>query len=122
MQSKFKRCLSLGLVLGVLLCLFSAKRASGQMDQGTVTGVIQDSSGAVIPDAQITLTNNDNGLALNTKSDKSGIYVFSPVKIGNYTVTASAPGFKTTSQEHVVLNVGPVSYTHLDVYKRQHLH
>jgi hypothetical protein len=87
-----------------------------QMDQGTVTGVIEDPVGAVIPNAQITLTNNDNGLALNTKSDKSGIYVFSPVKIGNYTVTASAPGFKTTSQQHVLLNVGqrlnvPVSLT-----------
>lgn len=116
MQSRFKRWLSLGMVLGVLLCLFSVQQASGQVDQGTITGVIQDSSGAVIPEAQITLTNNDNGLALNTRSDKSGIYVFSPVKIGNYTVTASAPGFKTTSQEHVTLNVGqrlnvPISLT-----------
>src|ERR1039458_4384031 len=106
MQSRFERCLSLGMGLGILLSLLSARQASSQVDQGTVTGVIQDSSGAVIPDAQIILTNNDNGFALNAKSDKSGIYVFSPVKIGNYTVTASASGFKATSQENVVLNVG----------------
>jgi hypothetical protein len=98
--------LIVGLVLGTLLCLLSDEQASGQVDQGTVTGVIQDTSGAVIPGAQVTLTNNDTGFVLNAKSDKSGVYVFPPVKIGAYTVTASAPGFETTSQEHVVLSVG----------------
>jgi hypothetical protein len=69
-------------------------------------GVVQDSTGAVIPNAQITLTNVDTGFVQKTVSDGSGIYVFPPVKIGNYNVTAGAPGFETTTQEHVHLNVG----------------
>jgi hypothetical protein len=93
-------------LLVILLCLFSWKQGSGQTDQGTITGVVQDSTGAVIPNAQITLTNVDTGFVQKTVSDGSGIYVFPPVKIGNYNVTAGAPGFETTTQEHVHLNVG----------------
>ncbi|MGC1784755.1 MAG: carboxypeptidase regulatory-like domain-containing protein [Acidobacteriaceae bacterium] len=105
MQYRLGKCLIIGMVLGVLLCLFSGEQASAQMDQGTITGVIRDSAGAVIPGSQVTLTNNDTGLTLKATSDGSGIYTFSPVKIGNYTVTAGATGFKTTSQEHVHLDV-----------------
>ena len=57
------------MVLGVLLCLFSGEQASVQMDQGTVTGVIRNSAGAVIPGSQITLTNNETGLTLKATSD-----------------------------------------------------
>src|ERR1700744_2985394 len=93
--------LSVGLFM--LLC---ARPATGQLDQGTITGVIQDPTGAAIPNADVTLTDNDTGLVLKAKSDGSGIYSFSPIKIGNYTVTASDPGFKTTSQPHVHLDAG----------------
>lgn len=77
----------------------------GQADQGTITGVVQDPSGAVIPSANVTLTNVDLGQVLKTKTDGSGIYVFSPVKIGNYKVTVSAPGFETTTQTNLHLNL-----------------
>jgi hypothetical protein len=93
--------MSLGLLM--LLC---ARHGTCQLDQGTITGVIQDPTGAAIPNAEVTLSDNDTGLALKTKADASGIYSFSPVKIGNYTVTASNPGFKTTSQPHVHLDAG----------------
>src|SRR5581483_160782 len=68
-----------------------------QIDQGTITGTVTDPSGAVVPNAQVTLTENDTGLVLKSVANKGGFYVFSPVKIGNYTVTASAPGFSTAS-------------------------
>ena len=57
-----------------------------QIDQGTITGTVSDSSGSVVPNAQITLTENDTGLVLKSTTNKEGVYVFSPVKIGNYTV------------------------------------
>ncbi|MGH9586916.1 MAG: TonB-dependent receptor domain-containing protein [Acidobacteriaceae bacterium] len=76
------------------------------MDQGTITGVVQDNSGAVIPNAQVTLTNTDTGLVLQRRTNGSGVYVFSPVKIGNYKVSASAPEFQTTSQENLHLDLG----------------
>jgi outer membrane receptor protein involved in Fe transport len=76
-----------------------------QIDQGTITGTVSDSSGSVVPNAQITLTENDTGLVLKSTTNKEGVYVFSPVKIGNYTVTASGPGFSTVSLPGIVLNV-----------------
>jgi hypothetical protein len=88
------------------LCGCTALKAHAQLDQGTVTGVVQDPTGAVISGAHVTLTSTDTGLELNTTSDGSGIYIFSPIKVGNYTITGGAPGFKQTSQQHVHRDVG----------------
>jgi hypothetical protein len=76
-----------------------------QTDQGTITGVIQDPSGAVIGNAEVTLTNTDLGQILRSRSDAAGVYVFSPVKIGNYKLTVSAPGFETTTQANLHLSL-----------------
>jgi outer membrane receptor protein involved in Fe transport len=98
-------------ILSVLLttagsCLiFQAVPCMAQIDQGTITGTVTDSSGAVVPSANITLTNTDTGLVLKSTANKAGVYVFSPIKIGNYTVAASAPGFSTASLPGLVLNV-----------------
>jgi len=64
--------------------------ASGQADQGTITGTVQDASGAAIGNAGVTLTNDDTGLVLKRHSNGSGVFFFSPIKIGNYRVTASS--------------------------------
>ncbi|HEY6447059.1 MAG TPA: carboxypeptidase regulatory-like domain-containing protein [Acidobacteriaceae bacterium] len=79
--------------------------AWAQVDQGTITGVVSDPTGAVVPKAAITLTDIDTGLVLNSHADSNGIYTFSPIKIGNYRVSATAQGFQTTTQENVHLDV-----------------
>jgi Carboxypeptidase regulatory-like domain len=106
MRYGWNKCVPMSLLLVALACLYPWRQVVGQLDQGTITGVVQDTSGAVIPDAQVTLTSDDTGLALKTQSDRSGIYIFSPIKIGGYTVSGSAPGFKTTTREHLHLDVG----------------
>ena len=92
------------IALGLLL-LVPARFALAQLDQGTITGVVQDESGAVIGGASVTLTNVDEGLVLKAKTDGAGIYVFSPIKIGDYRVSASAPGFQTTTQTNLHLSL-----------------
>jgi hypothetical protein len=87
------------------LLLAPARLVFAQLDQGTITGVIQDQSGAVVGSASVTLTNVDTGLVLKTKADGSGIYVFSPVKIGNYQISASSSGFQTTTQTNLHLSL-----------------
>lgn len=82
------------------LCLLTGV-AAAQVDQGTITGIVQDSSGAVIPHARITVTNVDTGFSLQTTSNGSGVYVVSPLKIGNYKVSASAPGFEGITRENL---------------------
>jgi hypothetical protein len=88
-----------------LCCVFSGRPTWAQVDQGTITGLVKDATGAVVPQAVVTLTNTDTNFVLHGKSGASGEYVFSPIKIGNYTVSASAPGFETTTQENVHVDV-----------------
>ncbi len=102
-QSKYGISALLLSVCGVLFCSASA---SGQVDQGSITGTVQDASGAVVPNAAVTLLNTDQGLTLETHTTQSGIYTFSPVRIGHYKVTVAAPGFSTTTQENVTVAVG----------------
>jgi Carboxypeptidase regulatory-like domain/TonB-dependent Receptor Plug Domain len=86
------------------LMLFAA-RCPAQTDQGAITGIVQDTSGAVIPNAQITVTDVDTGLVLQSKTNSGGVFVFSPLKIGNYTVAATAPGFEKVAHENLHLDI-----------------
>lgn len=91
--------------LFLVLSLAIGTRTYGQQDQGAIEGVITDSSGAVIGKAAVTLTNTDQGLVFKTTTDGHGVYIFSPIKIGDYTVSAAASGFKQVTQEHLQLNL-----------------
>jgi hypothetical protein len=76
-----------------------------QVDQGAITGIVSDPSGAVVPNAHVTLRNTDIGLTLETLTNTSGQYTFAPVRIGHYSVTASAQGFSSTTQQNLEVNV-----------------
>jgi hypothetical protein len=90
----------------LFLLLAQAPRLSAQVDAGAIDGVVQDSSGAAVPNAHVTLLNTDQGITLETTTGSSGEYIFSPVRIGHYTVTVTAPGFSTTTQQNLTVAVG----------------
>lgn len=93
-------------VLGCLCFLLaSTNYAAAQVDQGSITGTVTDTTGAVVSDAAVTLVNTDVGLNLKNTTNSNGIYTFSPVRIGHYTVTVTAPGFATTTQKNITVNV-----------------
>lgn len=92
------------LILGVLFAL-CPQPGFAQLDEGAITGVVQDTTGAVIPNAEVTLTEVNTNLVLKTKTNKSGIYVFSPVRIGDYEVSAKASGFSVTVQKNLHLEI-----------------
>ena len=62
------------------LLVVQGRSAFGQVDEGAITGSVVDSTGAVIPNAQVTLLNTDQGITLETKSGGDGGYTFSPVR------------------------------------------
>ncbi|GGH17245.1 TonB-dependent receptor [Silvibacterium dinghuense] len=92
------------LLLGALGIVFPSS-IKAQVDQGAVTGVVEDGTGAVVAKAAVTLTDLDTGLVLKTVTGDGGVYTFSPVKIGNYSISASAAGFSTTTQAGLQVNV-----------------
>ncbi len=90
---------------GLCLLLLTARQAFAQIDEGTITGVVQDQTGAVIPGANVQLLNTDVGLTLQTTTGNEGVYTFSPVRIGHYHVIVAAKGFATTTQTNLTLTV-----------------
>jgi hypothetical protein len=97
---RFTKSLSY-IALTALVLLLANQSVFGQVDEGSITGVVQDATGAVVPNAKVTLLNTDQGLTETTTTDSSGVYTFSPVRIGNYSISATAPGFSVTTQEHI---------------------
>ena len=84
---------------------FGAGLLHAQVDTGSITGTVTDSTGAVVGGAKVTLVNEGTGVTLSSNSGSDGNYVFSPVRIGSYKLEAAAQGFKTQVQNHVVVEV-----------------
>jgi Carboxypeptidase regulatory-like domain len=70
---------------------------------GAVTGVIMDSSKAVVTNAEVALTFRDTGLVSRTLSNEAGVYRFASVPIGHYELRVTAPGFKSFVQQPIVV-------------------
>jgi hypothetical protein len=95
-----------GIALACLLfVLLPNQLAFAQVDEGTITGTVTDTTGAVVPEAQVTLLNTDQGITVQSKTNATGGYTFSPVRIGHYTVTVTAKGFAKTTQTNLTVNV-----------------
>src|SRR5271155_1320992 len=96
-----------GYVTLIILCVLLVPSQSlfGQVDEGAITGTIQDQTGAVVANAKVTLLNKDVGLTLESTTDSAGGYSFSPVRIGSYKISATSPGFSTTAQDNLTVAV-----------------
>ena len=71
----------------------------------SMTGVVEDASGAVLPKASVTATNTQTGVARSTTANQDGRYSFPDLAPGTYAIKASAPGFQTSIHSNVVLQV-----------------
>lgn len=89
----------------VLLVVLTGASAWAQVDTATITGSVHDSSGAVLPDAVVTATEVSTGIRTTAKTASDGVYVITPLKIGTYSVSAQANGFRTETHQNIVLNV-----------------
>jgi hypothetical protein len=90
----------------VLILAFCSSISRSQELQGTINGVVTDSSGAVIPNATVTITQNGlNGASRTLVTDARGNYTATNLPAGTYTVTFKDTGFQVYSAQNVVLNV-----------------
>ena len=87
-------------LIAVLTFSFISSVAVAQSDFGTINGFVKDQSGAVIPNAKVTLKNEATNLDRVTVTSESGLYVFTNVPAGFYSVFAEAKGFKKFEVTH----------------------
>jgi hypothetical protein len=102
---KLKRFITGMLALLVIALLIAPSLMAQSLVSGDVTGTVTDPSGAVVPNASVTLKNNANGSARTTTTTSSGAYRFSLLPPGTYTVSATAQGF-SKAEETTSVNVG----------------
>src|SRR5262247_3770222 len=91
----------------VLISLFAfSSSLLAQNTSGSITGVVHDASGAVIPGAQVKLINQEQATtARETITNEAGIYLFSALPAATYTVTVELPGFKSYKKTDIKLFV-----------------
>lgn len=99
------RVLALAL-FGWIALSFATLAAAQGITTGTLSGTVTDPTGAVIPGAQIQLTNIANGIDLTEKSAADGSFKFFNVPIGNYRAVISSSGFSITNVSNVLIKAG----------------
>src|ERR1700677_2966122 len=92
-------------LLAFLALLAFGARGNAQVDTGAIVGNVTDSGGAVIPGASVTIAEEGTGLTEAQTTGADGGFSFTPVKIGNYTLTVAKAGFKTSVQKHIEVTV-----------------
>jgi hypothetical protein len=94
-------------VFAVLALTFSA---FAQVQNGQFSGTVLDPTGAAVAGAKITVTSPATGIAASTTSNSTGNYTVKELPAGSYKLTAEAAGFKTLSDNNVVLNAGVIAH------------
>src|SRR6476659_2612110 len=88
------------------LVLFCASAALAQRDLGTITGTVTDSTGGVVADAKVVITERETGQVYETTTNANGEFTRPALKPSTYVISVSAPGFKTAQQRDILLNAG----------------
>ncbi len=92
-MSKLSKIVVLPAMLALTLFL---PGMNAQNISSSILGLVTDASGAAVPEAQITVTNEGTGISLKTLADSSGAYSVTNLQAGTYTVVAAKPGFQTS--------------------------
>src|SRR5215813_7853089 len=93
----------LWMLLAISLALFSVS-APSQTQLATIFGTITDPSGAVVPEAQVTIVNKSTGLTREALTDPTGQYRLAGLPTGNYAVRIEKNGFHTQLREGIALS------------------
>ena len=89
--------------IGLLMAVFATQMSvQGQVTGGAVTGTVTDPNGAVIPNAQVSITDKARGITFTANTTDSGSYQFPNVPAGAYTITITGTGFNTVNQELII--------------------
>lgn len=100
------RSLATVLLISLLALAPAAVFAQSQAASGSVEGTVTDTSGAVVPDAKVTATNQSTGLVREAASNSEGLFRLLLLPVGDYEVTVVKQGFSTVKRQNVRVQIG----------------
>src|SRR5438874_2690269 len=92
--------------VSALLLLICAVAALSQTGTSNITGIVRDVNGAVVPGAAVTAKNEATGVSSTQNTTDSGLFAFSSLPVGKYTISVEKQGFKTLQKTGNILEVG----------------
>src|SRR5438874_10926505 len=98
------RNIGIHVVATFLLCILMCSAVFGQ-STAQISGAVKDQTGALLPGAEVTMTQTETGLKRTTVTDETGSYSLPNLPIGPYRLEASLPGFRSYVQSGIVLQV-----------------
>jgi hypothetical protein len=101
------RMVSFLFVWVLLVC--AASVALAQAGRGSISGLVSDPSGAIVPGARIALLNEATGVAQHSVTTAAGLYSFVSLNPGVYKVTASMKGFESIARDKIAVTVDQVT-------------
>lgn len=103
-------CASIALLAATISFVYA------QAVNGTIVGTITDPTGAVIPDARVTITNVDTNTARTASTDANGYYTSPNMPPGTYSVKAGKEGFSSAQQSGITLLVNSTARARICSY------
>jgi hypothetical protein len=107
-MSRYLPVLLISLILGACL-------ASAQVTTGTISGIVQDQSGAAVAGVEVTIRNVDTGISRTLTSDAGGRYTAPDLPLGNYEVQGQHAGFQTEVRSGINITVGREALVNLSL-------
>lgn len=92
-------------VFVVVILLSGTVAAMAQAGMGGISGIVQDTSNAIVSDAKMVIENLDTGVKRTSVSSGGGLYSFVSLPPGKYVLTASHVGFETAVQKNITVSV-----------------
>lgn len=83
------------LIMMALLVVWGIQPAAAQLTRGFISGIVSDSSGAALAGVEVTITSAETNISRDSITNEDGLYRFTAVEPGDYTVEFKLPGFET---------------------------
>ena len=99
----------------LILLLASSRLLAAQAGRGGISGLVSDSTGAILPGAAVTAKNTATGSQITTRTTASGLYSFISLAPGRYELTATAAGFDTLLQKNVLVAIDQTTTINLSL-------
>ena len=112
-MGSYRKALCLSVISTAILILLAIP-AVAQLPTGTILGVAKDSSGGVLPNVTVTVTNVDTGLKRTVMTSDDGEFRVPELPVGNYEVKGEHTGFKIITRRGITLEVTEQAVINLD--------